>query len=458
MPGGSHISALALVADKIPHVLVTARESLSLLSAGAPTVRTVVVRDAADQLASALLVDDDALRALVDATRSASRVGFRFQVWTEAVETVARTLLSAGVQLDLQDVPRVSGATVALWNTKRGGREILESIDSLKPFLPCAEFCFNASEISQLLEARRQGGLSWIIKPDASLGGNGIVVVDERQPDSVALSIRIREASRRSTKGRVADVTHSGWMVEELIGDIATNVSPTADYRVHAAGAEFVGIGLQILRDGVGYVGVRSLPSAAPYRDRCVALGDDVCKELERRGYRGPVNVDFVVTASGRVAVVEVNVRQSAPLETFAALRRRFGPNWESIGYVSEMARVVTSPPSAWGEVRLRAQHHTWTDYVAVAPEDGDASSPGPIRILVSTAVPSRLRALVGAAAQATSIQPEAASLPTVVLDDTEATPGGADATQTVLARRMRRVARRFRALHPLSEPAASYR
>ena len=275
-----------------------------------------------------LLHDKAAWHEVLGACADADVVQVWPQVFSPGVEAVVEALVDAGVRADVENLPRVSALAVRYWNTKVGGRDFLQSVPEVRPILPAALVCNTLVEAVTLIAGEPERG--FVVKANGSIGGAGVTFFppgSARDLDGLVARLKETGGSCKSKGSKaVADVI-GPYLVEELVGAPEHNVSPTADFHIHADGTvEFVGIGRQLLAGGVAYRGVSS-PDGMPAEviQRCVTAGRRVGTTLARRGYRGYLNVDFVVDAAGRVALAEMNLRQSAPLDQFLVMRRLFG-------------------------------------------------------------------------------------------------------------------------------------
>lgn len=414
-----------------PYVLVGAPADISWLKLGGTEVEGLVVDAPSNQMADALLADEAAMEQLASRLRGINPLSLRFQVWTEGAERLTRRLSDSGIEFDRRDVPLVSGSTVGFWNTKRGGRELLSSVEMLRPCLPTLEYRRTTADAKRLLEGRRG---KFVLKPDAALGGAG-----------VRLGVSAAEIDALS------ESRQDGWVLESLAGDPETNVSPTVDLIVREEEVAFVGMGLQLLRDRVSYEGLRNLPQEATYGDSCIEFASAVGVELSRRGYRGPLNVDFVVTAEGRIHLVEINVRQSAPLETFVALRRRFGAGWKASSYLCE---TMSLPVVSRSATELSLPDGAGTDFAATLGPKKDSGGGQAVALLVASTSAERLASLRKVARELVVAKgPGETVAPTV--SEAEASEPLLAGHQNALAKRMRKAAARYRAEFPLGAPDA---
>src|SRR6202035_2897729 len=165
---------LALAPDGTSFVLARPAHRVSWADFGDTPAATVSIALSPTGLSSALLEDEAARAKLLNRFVDAGPIRLLFQVWSEPLADLVRALAHRGVVFDDGSIPTVSGATVAFWNTKRGGRELLQSIPGLHEYLPNLEFCSNANELRQMLSARTE---PCVVKPNMALGGEGIALI-----------------------------------------------------------------------------------------------------------------------------------------------------------------------------------------------------------------------------------------------------------------------------------------
>lgn len=300
---------------------------------------TIVPAASSGSLTWDLLADDEGWSGLIAGLRQRPTPTSRLRVWAQihsaGLEEVVRRLKSDGFDVDHSTLPAVSGGTVAHWNTKIGGRELLRANADLARHLPDATVAANLPEVVAIVAASPESG--FVVKPDHGLGGTGIVVFGpdpDRSLDSTIARVEGQYAKLAGSlvSGHIksyADI-HGPFLVERLIGSTSENLSPTVDLIVERGGTvACVAIALQILDGGTCYRGSRSVPAAlSGASGDCVRLAGQAGEILARKGYVGLCNVDFVITAAGEVRLVELNLRQSAPLDQSLLIRRMVGNDW----------------------------------------------------------------------------------------------------------------------------------
>jgi hypothetical protein len=277
-----------------------------------------------------------------------TRVRIVPQLHSPGIEVLVDALLTSGIDVDTAELPLVSGYTVAYWNTKVGGRELLQSDPQVRRSLPSAAVCNTLAEVTALV-ATADINQGIVVKANSSMGGVGTWTFPanaDRRAEVISTTIS-EQKSRGVSRWKPTYRKKTGWetagpyIVEEMVGDIERNCSPTADFWISVdSPGELIGMGEQLLEDGVAYHGCRYPIRAEPARlERCVELGLLICMQLHRRGYRGFLNVDYILPPDGGVWVAEINLRESAPLDQFLVMRRLFGDSWaDKMSFVCEEA------------------------------------------------------------------------------------------------------------------------
>jgi hypothetical protein len=299
------------------------------------------------------------------------------QVFTPTADTLTLDLSRSGFSRSL--LPRSSGGSVAYWNTKVGGAELLQGA---LPDAVSTTTCYSPTDIRTRIGTA--GCARWVVKPDHGLGGHGVVFVDSSMDVGQIAELVAPtptpdwdpENAPNDKKGGKSWLPGGAnrYVVQPVIGDPLTNVSPTVDFWVGPTGAvRLLGYSDQILDDSVRYIGSRSSVTGSGVRRHLVDAGVKVGTELHANGYVGLFNLDAVYAADGTVAVVEINVRQSAPLDQSLTMSRRYGrtDDWELTNafWAHEPGRAATlvTPPSG----RLHAYGASHGDNgltMAVAP------------------------------------------------------------------------------------------
>lgn len=334
-----------------PGVVVSYQDQLTWGRHSAPQVITVT-RQTGD-LCDDLLKDAAAFDALLRATSALALPWSAWaQVYTPAMDTLAHELAPRGMNASL--LPECSGVSVNFWNSKLGGAEILSA--ALGDEHPRNVACANLAEAAHLLSEPSAG--QYILKPDRAMGGAGARFVDGsssgRNPDEIVSHLKTQSGSGSRRRKKAMGEEDGPFVLQALLGDPKTNVSPTADFWVDAAGTTtFVAIAEQILEDRLRYVGCR-YPGRinAATIEHLASAGTAIGSALHQRGYRGLFNVDAVVTVSGQVGVIEMNVRQSAPLDQTLIVNRARGARWrESYGFVAVEAGWELPPLPSDAEI-----------------------------------------------------------------------------------------------------------
>lgn len=306
----SESASTLLVAPAIPSNLVPARPGMWVEPA-----ELVVPNRVSSSVSSDVVSDQAALHRLAAYARSGPTT-LQFQVWSRGMELLRDALVAEGARFT-DTLPVVSSASVADWNSKVGGHLLFASLKSVSDHRPPTALVHSDGELRSLL-SNIAPGCEVVAKANRSAGGRGIRVLS-------AASAK-RWSGTFPAPGLKAPGPQAIWpmIVEQFVGHRTRNTSITVDLWIHQSGADLVGLARQLLGSRVRYRGVSSEISSVVRQSRSViiALGQTIGGELSRRGYRGPLNVDFVVTPSGAIYVAEMNVRQSAPLDQFLVLAR----------------------------------------------------------------------------------------------------------------------------------------
>lgn len=251
------------------------------------------------------------------------------QVYTPTMDTLSHELVRHGFDRSL--LPRCSGVSVAHWNSKRGGADLLQrAVGSRHPLSVACSTVADAAGRAQRHEGR------WVVKANRSMGGVGVTFVDgradaEEVAAAIAATVPVQPAPYGKSAASKERLLRESVLLQVLVGDPATNRSPSADFWVeHDGSTTMVGFAEQLLDAEVRYVGSRSCQSGwDEVTMQASAAGDDVGRILFTEGYRGLFNLDFVVSADRTFAVIEINLRQSAPVDQSLTMRRRYGDTWE---------------------------------------------------------------------------------------------------------------------------------
>ncbi len=378
-----------LVAPSVPSNLTPEAEAWS-----APR-RVIIPSLESGQLCRDLLNDEKAWASLIAEVTGKGPVQVWAQVFSPGVAAIVEALVAASIEVDTTELPRVSGQTVAFWNTKIGGREFLQSIPVVREALPAAIICNTLVEVIALVATTNMDqGL--VVKTNSSTGGAGVWVFPPDTPcqmDEITHSLSSpRWGGKNGSKQKRPDEVVGPYLVEEMVGVPSVNSSPTADFRIWANGhADLVGIGEQLLEEGVAYRGCRyPVRGDNSQIESCITLGRKICAALHRRGYRGFVNVDFMLLENGDVRIAEMNLRQSAPLDQFLVMRRRFGSGWERRkAYLCEEGMALSAPvetTSALYRILERQLHLAKGEMVCPLAIYEDSLAPGRRVSLLSVA------------------------------------------------------------------------
>jgi hypothetical protein len=309
--------------------------------------RILIPRRLSASVCADILRDDDALDDLVTALTRDGEVEIAFQVYSRHLEKLLRTLEERGVRLG-DSRPTLSARTVHLWNTKVGGQMLLAGIPDAASLRPPATPVHTVRELQTLLDGLDPGA-DVVVKLNASIGGAGTVVL-RRGSDAQAELTTTASVEPQLKKSWFASREGNGsWprLVELMVGSLEENQSITSDFVV--AGEDrttFVGLAEQLLAAGLAYRGCRYDRSlfAPEHVSRIAETGFAVGNVMSRRGYRGPFNLDFVVTPENKLFLVEINVRQSAPNDQLRLADRLRAAHGHELSFVCEEDVSLAEP------------------------------------------------------------------------------------------------------------------
>jgi hypothetical protein len=314
---------------RAPYVLIAPERPDWLNIRGLPEPARTFPRHGSFDICRAMLRDEDDMNDLYRSLMGYDAVRLMFQVYSPALEELVESLRELGLR-SWHGVPNVSSSTVAYWNTKIGGSAVLNGIEGAKKYRPASTIAYSAASLDSLTRGLPER-VQIVVKPNVSLGGVGMELYSRSGP-------REPMAAPESTKSsKCFAVAENSWprLVELIEGDLASNCSTTWDFDIVRPGdVALVGAGEQLLDGGLRYRGCHSLGHTLSIESRqaiCEA-GSSVAIALSHEGYVGPLNLDFVVTPEEKIALVEMNVRQSAPMDQFlvrASLERGAGRSLE---------------------------------------------------------------------------------------------------------------------------------
>jgi hypothetical protein len=288
----------------------------------------LVVPDAHGRTAARLSEDTRLWSRVLGFVHGARRVRLLSTVHSAGMRRIADRLATAGVAVE--GVPGCPPGLVRYWNTKIGGRDLLRGVPAAAPLVPDAVVCHTPLHAEAML-ACRPASERYVLKANMGAGGSGILWVTGGE---IGLAARLAEWGRRATaekSGKWPLPLEEPLLLEVAVGDPWRNRSLTADFTVTPGGAvAFEGAALQVLGDLTRYRGIAWRPGAVAPEVLAAAasVGTAVGRAMTRRGFFGPFNLDFILPADGGLALAEINVRRSAPLDQQLALRRLFGPGW----------------------------------------------------------------------------------------------------------------------------------
>lgn len=134
---------------------------------------------------------------------------------------------------------------------------------------------------------------SVMVRSDLSIGGHGVWRV-ESDEDLDALG----EGIERASEGRL-------FVLQPLL---AVTDSPNVQFAIREDSVEMLGISAQQMTESFAFGG-NAFPSAAAGNPEILDQGMRIAEWMRGQGYRGMVGIDFIVTESGSVFIVEINPR-----------------------------------------------------------------------------------------------------------------------------------------------------
>ncbi|WP_044549916.1 hypothetical protein [Azospirillum lipoferum] len=289
----------------------------------------LVVPDADGRTAARLLEDARLWSRVRRFVQEARRVRLLATVNSAGLRRMADRLATAA-GLEVVGVPDCPPGLVRYWNTKIGGRDLLRGVPAAAALVPDAVVCHTPLHAEAML-AGHPASERYVLKANMGAGGSGILWVTGGETGLAARLTRPDHTTGAGKNGLWPLPLDEPLLLEVGIGDPRRNRSLTADFTVMPGGTvAFEGAALQVLDDFTRYRGIAWSPGAvAPAVLASVAsVGTAVGRAMARRGFSGPFNLDFILPPEGRLALAEINVRRSAPLDQHLAMRRLFGPDW----------------------------------------------------------------------------------------------------------------------------------
>lgn len=283
-------------------------------------VEVIAVGAASDWTQVEVAIDqglDTRLRALDRPVR------FLAARWSNAAVELVERLEALDVPIDHDLVPRVLGGTVGYWNSKIGTAELLQSIPAVASRLPPSTVVASPAEAIAVAVSH---GSATVLKANGAIGGIGIVAVDPGVNPS-DLRSQLQATSVGGATGKKAVVDLDGPYVLQSVVGSERSWSPSLDFLVTAHESSCIAAAEQVL-DGFRYQGAR-FPGRTHEAGltTCAELGGQVAERVRELGYRGLLNLDFVVDGD-EVWLIEINARQSAPLDQSLRMTAAYGAGW----------------------------------------------------------------------------------------------------------------------------------
>ncbi|MBI2373732.1 MAG: hypothetical protein HYV07_07000 [Deltaproteobacteria bacterium] len=281
----------------------------SLLGVALPEV--VCPRQRTDSICDDLLADREAFESLVALLDPEAGVHLAPYMQTPGVERVAAALEARG--FELVERPRHS-ALVDRWSSKALiDLEVYRRDPAIARARPQSFVAETEDDLGRLFQKLFAAGLERVVvKTSRSAGGAGVFFV--RLSDAV---VEADPVAVLATRGVNVHHVEAPFLVEE---EISWVFSPSVDLDVRPGGVvALIGCGIQRLFDRRYYAGFAATDEmyASPWFRDAFEVASRVADRFAREGFTGPLNFDFVVTAEGRVVLIETNVRRSALCDGF---------------------------------------------------------------------------------------------------------------------------------------------
>jgi hypothetical protein len=263
-------------------------------------------------LCADVMSDPQSLAALVSIARDEGRVTIDPWVATETVAQIADFLLSRGVKCSpAPDAIRKCAALAAGLQSRSRHCALLDRLCA-PPLRRPGHRAYDDWEAVRRFLATDEGRRPSVIKSDASVGGNGIVFVDNDVTRGAIVGQSLEEfCASRPYYLRMS----APFVVEDLVGSLATNLSPTVDV-VEAPTGPRAYVGEQVLYHGGVYGGVVTGMLPAPIVATVAQQAIMLWKALSAEGAIGQCNFDFVVDGA-ETWIAEINLRKSSPFDHF---------------------------------------------------------------------------------------------------------------------------------------------
>ena len=296
---------------------------------GEAAIPTLVVPEEASEgiLCECLLSDEFAKQQLITSLDKHRPVYLAPFLWTDGVYAVSQWLLSAGFMLAEEwQADADFAALTRMWHHKSYFSQVCKADRHLLMHRPPTFECANWREVLDAINALagRPEFNQAVIKTDSGAGGFGVYWVPARIYSTVSELRRSVEA-----RGNPVPLGSPPFVVEGRVGN-AANLAPTVDLYIREPASNIEcdivlsGAVLQIMIDGRQSVGGMWDPAFRQTRwfATVCELSYRIGKEASRRGYRGPMNLDFVVTPQGYVYIMESNPRRSMQTDAFGLAER----------------------------------------------------------------------------------------------------------------------------------------
>ncbi|MFV8753858.1 hypothetical protein ACNOYE_25210 [Nannocystaceae bacterium ST9] len=280
----------------------------------------VRVAMASDSLCADVLADPIALERLIARFEAGATIELLAWAASPALARLAAALRERGFTVSPSPERLARSAEVEhRLRARQPMIELLESLPEVARLRPTTVSLADWSAVREFLAGRELGN-GWVIKGCDSVAGCGVMMIDHETERARVLASE--RPSRSLAEAGFYLLMKPPYVVEELVGERSSNLSPTLDMYVDEASIRFVGVGWQVLERKAGYVGIVSGPRLIVPLEVMTAA-NAIAEALRARGYVGYFNIDFLVTLADEWSIMEINVRRSSPIDHFHTLARR---------------------------------------------------------------------------------------------------------------------------------------
>lgn len=271
--------------------------------------------------------------------RSCTDIEILPTVWSDQALQLKEIALKRG--LSVHCCPTCTVEEVSILNTRVGGYEFLAESCGLSLLLPDTHVFFGVAQARSFI-ASRHSDSAWVVKGDIGVGGSGVLELqggDDLSPEQFLSSYGLEiDKDKNDTALAPDDALCQTILVQQKIQPLPLSEMPsiTADFSVYTTDQgkfafKMHGLARQVFSKKARYLGISfsSKEADSGLIAAVRSLGSTVAESLQRKGFQGFFNVDFLHDPSkDLLRVIELNLRASAPLDQFCALQQLFGDDW----------------------------------------------------------------------------------------------------------------------------------